>query len=69
MKKLYLLDDAIISPLGFSIEENISAIREGKSGLQLQQKPEITENSFYAGIIDESPLNDAFKAIGKNEEP
>jgi 3-oxoacyl-[acyl-carrier-protein] synthase-1 len=64
MKKLYLLDDAIISPLGFSTEENISAIREGKSGLQLQQKPEITENSFYAGIIDESPLNDAFKAIG-----
>ena len=64
MKKLYLLDDAIISPLGFSTEENISAIREGKSGLQLQQKPEITENSFYAGIIDESPLNEAFNAIG-----
>ena len=64
MKKLYLLDDAIISPLGFSTEENISAIREGKSGLQLQPKPEITENSFYAGIIDKSPLNDAFKAIG-----
>lgn len=64
MKKLYLLDDAIISPLGFSTEENISAIREGKSGLQLQQKPEITENSFYAGIIDESSLDDAFKALG-----
>ena len=64
MKKLYLLDDAIISPLGFSTEENISAIREGKSGLQLQQKPEITENSFYAGIIDESYLNDAFETIG-----
>ena len=64
MKNLYLLEDAIISPLGFSTEENIKAIGEGKSGLQLQQKPEITENSFYAGIIDESPLNDAFKAIG-----
>ncbi|OEY72462.1 beta-ketoacyl synthase N-terminal-like domain-containing protein [Salegentibacter salarius] len=64
MKKLYLLDDAIISPLGFSTEENIKAIREGRSGLKRQQKPEITENSFYAGIIDESPLNDDFKAIG-----
>jgi 3-oxoacyl-[acyl-carrier-protein] synthase-1 len=29
MKKLYLLDDAIISPLEFSAEENIQAIRSG----------------------------------------
>jgi len=67
MKKLYLLDDAIISPLGFSTEENIQAIREGKSGLKLQQRPEITENPFFAGIIDESYLNQAFSESGKIE--
>jgi len=68
MKKLYLLDDAIISPLGFSTEENIKAIQEGKSGLRLQQKPEITETSFYAGVIEESLLNAAFKAIGNSKK-
>ncbi|MBZ9729626.1 beta-ketoacyl synthase [Salegentibacter sp. JZCK2] len=68
MKNLYLLDDAIISPLGFSIEENIQAIREGRSGLKLQQKPEITENPFFAGIIDESLLNQTFSEIGATED-
>ena len=68
MKKLYLLNDAIISPLGFSTEENIKAIRDGKSGLKLQQKPELTENPFYAGIINEKLLTKAFLEIGILEE-
>ncbi|PRX47395.1 beta-ketoacyl synthase N-terminal-like domain-containing protein [Salegentibacter salegens] len=68
MKNLYLLDDAIISPLGFSTKENIQAIREGKSGLQLQQKPGITENPFPAGIIDDVKLNQAFLEFGNTEK-
>ncbi|MBZ9631810.1 beta-ketoacyl synthase [Salegentibacter sp. LM13S] len=68
MKKLYLLDDAIISPLGFSTEENIQSIREGDSGLKLQQRPEITENPFFTGIIDETLLNQAFSEIGSSEK-
>ncbi|TDN89432.1 3-oxoacyl-[acyl-carrier-protein] synthase-1 [Salegentibacter sp. 24] len=64
--KLYLLDDAIISPLGFSSEDNLKAIRKGKSGLKIQQRPEIFKNCFYAGIIDELLLNKAFSKIAVN---
>ena len=67
MKKLYLLEDAIISPLGFSTKENIQAIRKGKSGLKLQ-KPKFTENQFFAGIIEETLLNQAFSKIGSIEK-
>jgi len=68
MKKLYLLDDAIISPLGFSTKENIKTIREGVSGLKIQQRPNITKNPFFAGIIDETLLNQAFSEIGSSEK-
>ena len=68
MKKLYLLEDAIISPMGFSTQENIKAIQEERSGLSLQHKPKITNAAFYAAIIDESQLNSAFASIGDIKE-
>jgi 3-oxoacyl-[acyl-carrier-protein] synthase-1 len=64
MEKLYLLDDAIISPLGFSTEENMQHLRAGKSGLELQQRPKLSSRPFYAGMIDNAKLNNAFSSLG-----
>lgn len=66
MKPLYLLDDCIISPLGFSTDENIQAIREGRSGLTLQN--ELLDHPIYAGIILNSKLQAEFKKIGDPEK-
>lgn len=66
MKGIYLLDDSIVSPLGFSTEENLQAIRIQKSGLQLHESSRFSSGSFYAGIIDDAVLSEAF---GKIENP
>ncbi len=64
MKKIYLLDDAIISPLGFSISENLSAIRNKVSGLKSHENKRFDSGGFYAGIIQNEILNQHFSKIG-----
>lgn len=64
MKGIYLLDDSIISPLGFSTEENLQAIRSEKSALQLHESTRFTSGSFYVGIIDDAVLSKAFTEMG-----
>lgn len=64
MKKMYLLDDAIISPLGFSVSENLSAIRRKVSGLEFHENERFESSGFYAGIIENEILNQHFSKIG-----
>lgn len=64
---MYLLDDAIISPLGFSVSENLSAIRNKVSGLKYHENKRFESGGFYAGIIDNEFLNQHFSKIGNPE--
>ncbi|MFN4763343.1 beta-ketoacyl synthase N-terminal-like domain-containing protein [Gillisia sp. Q332] len=64
MKKMYLLDDAIISPLGFSVSENLNAIRKKISGLVFHENKRLDSGGFYAGIIENEILNQHFSKIG-----
>jgi len=65
MKNIYLLDDAIISPLGFSTEENIAAIKNERSGLRFHKNNRFPSEGFYAGIIENELLTEAFLTIGE----
>jgi len=65
MKKIYLLDDALISPLGFSTEENLAAVRNERSGLKFHKNNRFTSGGFYAGIIENDLLAEAFLKIGE----
>jgi 3-oxoacyl-[acyl-carrier-protein] synthase-1 len=65
MKKIYLLEDAIISPLGFSTEENLAAVKNGRSGLRFHKNNRFLSEGFYAGIIDNELLTEAFLKIGE----
>lgn len=65
MKKIYLLDDAIISPLGFSTEENLAAVKNESSGLKFHKNNRFSSGGFYAGIIENDLLADAFLKIGE----
>jgi len=64
MKKIYLLDDAIISPQGFSTEENLIAVKNEKSGLKFHKNNKFPSEGFYAGIIENELLTEAFSKIG-----
>ncbi|MFO7720343.1 MAG: beta-ketoacyl synthase N-terminal-like domain-containing protein [Gillisia sp.] len=64
MKKIYLLDDAIISPLGFSVSENLNALRNKVSGLKFHENKRFDSGGFYAGIIENEILNQHFSKIG-----
>lgn len=63
MKEIFLHDDAIISPLGFTTSENLKALREESSGLRFQKSPKFTSGGFYAGVIDDQKINDAFSEL------
>lgn len=64
MKEIFFLDDAIISPLGFTTSENLMALREERSGLHFHQSPRFKSGGFFAGIIDDLKLKEAFTVIG-----
>ncbi len=64
MTNVYLLDDAIISPLGFSTTENLTAIKNGISGLKLHNNSLFDSGGFYAGIIEKSTIDKASAEIG-----
>lgn len=66
MKALYLLDDCIISPLGFSTEENLKAVEQGKSALEHYESA--SGQSGYAGIIAAEKLKTEFSKIGDPEK-
>jgi len=68
MNKIYLLEDAIISPLGFSTEENLTAIKNERSGLKFHKNNRFLSEGFYAGIIENQLLTDAFLKIGEPEK-
>lgn len=64
MKEIFLLNDAIISPLGFTTAENIKAIREGRSGLEKHQIGNLKSLDICAGIINTEKLTSEFNKIG-----
>ncbi|QQV02844.1 MULTISPECIES: beta-ketoacyl synthase N-terminal-like domain-containing protein [Chryseobacterium] len=58
-KEIYITDYNCITPLGFDVSSNWSALLEGKSGIALHK---IIENQepFYASMIDSEKLNEEF---------
>lgn len=61
---VFIADDQIISPLGFSSEENIRALKNKQTGIKKYTDKRISENEFYAALIDEFCLAEAFKKMG-----
>src|SRR5680860_761445 len=64
MTDIFLQEDAIISPLGFTTLENLQAIKEKRSGLKFYKNSRSTAGGFYSGIIDPQFLAAEFTEIG-----
>ena len=51
MKKIWILADSIVSPLGSTTEENFSKVKGGISGLDLINQDVLGTHSFYGGFV------------------
>lgn len=63
MDKIFLFDDAIISPLGFSTRDNLETIKSGVSGLK-----KLSSYNCYAGKINEEHLTSEFSKLSIPEK-
>ena len=68
MSRNYLLSDAIISPLGFTTEDNLKAIRNSESALKLHHNSRFFENGYYAGLIENKLIDGKFEKFGDSEK-
>ncbi|MDC3388621.1 beta-ketoacyl synthase [Flavobacteriaceae bacterium] len=59
----YVLYTDLISPLGFSIEENFEALKNGASGLQPNTHP-LFKKKTYTSVIDTATIDDSFSVVG-----
>lgn len=64
-KKIYCIDNQIISPLGFSVEENLKALREGKSGIKKHDNPDFLDVPFFSAQLENGTINRHFKGLGE----
>jgi 3-oxoacyl-[acyl-carrier-protein] synthase-1 len=63
LREIYITETNCITPLGFDVESNISAILRGDSGIQLHNDVSLMPNPFYASIISDEKINSAFSKI------
>ena len=62
-KEVYITQTNCITPLGFDVQSNIEAIVRGDSGIQLHEDISLMPNAFYASIINDEKINNAFAKI------
>ncbi|MHA7057006.1 beta-ketoacyl synthase N-terminal-like domain-containing protein [Aquimarina sp. M1] len=67
MKKVYLVSDNIISPLGFSTKENIQNLRLNKTGIRKIEDDQIWSTPFFGAVIKSDKLSAAWKDISDKE--
>ncbi|MFC7357922.1 beta-ketoacyl synthase N-terminal-like domain-containing protein [Jejudonia soesokkakensis] len=62
--KTYIAASAMVTPLGFTTEENILAIQKGHTGIQKHKIPSISSESFYGSLISSEQIDKAFTSLG-----
>lgn len=56
MRKVFVENHCIISPLGLSSEENFSNLKKGESGVQIHHNSLIDDEPFWASLIDNEKI-------------
>ncbi|MGE0637124.1 MAG: beta-ketoacyl synthase N-terminal-like domain-containing protein, partial [Bacteroidia bacterium] len=67
MKTVFAAQGNIISSLGFTAEENFSAMKQGRTGIQKFTREDFLPFSFYASLVDDGKLNEKFSALGNEQ--
>ena len=66
MKKVYIVADNIVSPLGFSTEDNIVNLRKNHTGIKKVEDDKIWSEAFYGAVINNEKLSKAWGVISEN---
>ncbi len=66
MKIVFAAQGNIISSMGFTAEENFSAMEQGRTGIQKITREDFLSFSFYASLVDDGKLNKKFSALGNH---
>ncbi|HSZ25555.1 MAG TPA: beta-ketoacyl synthase N-terminal-like domain-containing protein [Cytophagaceae bacterium] len=67
MKDVFIISDAIVSPLGFTSEENYLNLQKGISGIRKRKPPTPFTDSLYLSTMEEELLEEKFRSISKNK--
>ncbi len=68
MQEIIVAAHNIISPLGFTSQENYSNCRNGKTGITQQPSPTPPHDPIWMATLDESLLNEKFSTIVSEEK-
>ncbi len=63
LKKVYISHTNCITPIGFDVETNVTNILKGNSGIQQHNDESFMKTSFYASIVNNELLDEAFAKI------
>jgi len=63
MKPIHFLSDNIISPLGFTTEDNYNSILSGRSSIIEHLKPSFQATPFFASLIDDIQIDNMWRTI------
>ncbi|WP_299439089.1 beta-ketoacyl synthase N-terminal-like domain-containing protein [uncultured Aquimarina sp.] len=66
MKKVYLVADNIISPIGFSTEENIENLRLNQTGIKKVDDDYIWSEPFFGAVVNNDKLSKAWESISSD---
>ena len=55
MKKVWMVAESIVSPLGSTSKANFDKLRQGISGIALVDDPKLSPGPFYVGAIPDPP--------------
>jgi 3-oxoacyl-[acyl-carrier-protein] synthase-1 len=58
MRDVFVAADNIFSPLGTTTAENFSQLKKGISGVARHDRPEMSDQLFYASLFDPAALTD-----------
>ncbi|UKB83631.1 beta-ketoacyl synthase [Chryseobacterium sp. MEBOG06] len=66
-KEIFITDYNCVTPVGFDVDSNWTALLEGKSGVALHKIIE-SQEPFYASMIDSEKLNKVFSENFENQD-
>ncbi|HEY0092578.1 MAG TPA: beta-ketoacyl synthase N-terminal-like domain-containing protein [Flavobacterium sp.] len=67
LKEVFISRTNCITPLGFDVESNFNALKNSVSGIKQHNRVDLLNQDFFASIIDDSNLNDAFEEISASK--
>lgn len=67
MKTVFAAHGNIISSLGFTAEENFSAMEQGRSGIERFTQAGFLPFPFYASLVDNGKLNEKFSTLSNKQ--